>query len=46
VDYTLLEAAGRLTVLDGWHYGQTPDGTGMLGAYGRMICVLASSNLY
>lgn len=34
-----LKAAGVLTVLDGYHYGQTPNKGGLLGANGIIICV-------
>lgn len=34
----VLKAAGKLNVLSGVHWGQVPDGTGLLAAHERIIC--------
>jgi len=34
-----LSIAGRIKVLNGFHYGMTPDNTGILVEYERIICV-------
>ena len=38
---TVLEKAGKLVVLGGWHFGQSPERGegGMLGPGGKIICV-------